>query len=87
MCNTNEATLAKALNEVGYERISTPPSQHSIQVQCRWCRCHLTESLNDESVSNIRQRVIHDTDCPVDLAKQILAKPTKRLSDIQAEIK
>lgn len=40
MINDNDAIkMARALVEIGYERIPTPASENTVEIKCKWCLC------------------------------------------------
>jgi hypothetical protein len=70
----NQLKIAKALTDVGYSNVRTPPAERSVEVQCRWCLRSLKEHVDVDKVETIRTRVIHDLDCPVLLAHKTIEK-------------
>lgn len=64
----NAMIMAKALTQVGYTRLSTPPSERTLEYQCNWCRESLKEALKPCGTSTITSRIKHNAGCPVALA-------------------
>jgi len=72
MINNNDSIkIARALVELGYNRISTPKSEGLIEIQCNWCLRSAKDNQCSSTTNAIKLRVKHDKGCPVDLAHSL----------------